>query len=293
MSSEGDGFRAERVLLGAGPINYREAGTGPPLVFVHGALANGRLWSGVAERLSRSHRCIVPDWPMGSHPEAMAADADLSPTGMARIIADFLAALDVEDVTLVGNDSGGAICQLLVTTNPSRIGRLVLTNCDCFDKFPPPAFKGMVVAARVPGVYTAMAQALRLRAARNLPNAYGRLTTSAPDDELLRSFVEPQIRDAGIRRDGRKFVAAMDPAHTLAAAAKLPDLELPTILVWGSDDRFFTPADGRRLEATIPGARFIEVAEASTFVSIDRPDAVAEAIAEFIPVPAVAAPETA
>jgi len=279
MSNGGDGFRDERVALDAGPIHYREAGEGPPVVFVHGALANGRLWAETASLLAGTHRCIVPDWPMGSHSEAMAPDADLSPIGMARIVADFLAALDLDDVTIVGNDSGGAICQILVTEMRDRVGRLVLTNCDCFDKFPPPAFKGMVLLARTPGGYALLAQSLRLGAVRRLPIAYGLLTTSRADDAVLRSFTEPGLRDSGIRRDGRKFVAGMDPRHTRTAAARFATLELPTLIVWGADDRFFKLEDGKRLAAAIPDSRLVEVRDASTFVSLDQPAAVAAAIA--------------
>jgi pimeloyl-ACP methyl ester carboxylesterase len=280
-NDDGGGFRHERAALAAGPIHYREAGSGPPIVFVHGALANGGLWTATASRLAATHRCIVPDWPMGSHPEAMKPTADVSPRGVAGIVAEFLAALDLDDVTLVGNDSGGAVCQMLVTENSERVGRLVLTNCDCFDKFPPLAFKGMVLTARTPGGFRLLVQALRLRRLRSSQLAYGMLTVSAPDDELLRSFTEPSLHDAGIRRDGREFVAGMRPADTRAAAKKLPGVPIPALIAWGVVDRFFTLADGRRLAATIPGARMVEIADASTFVSLDKPGELADAIAEL------------
>ena len=282
MSSHGDGFRDERTMLAAGPIHYREAGNGPAIVFVHGALANGRLWTETASRLAAAHRCIVPDWPMGSHPEAMNPGADVSPRGVAAIVADFLAALDLDDVTLVGNDSGGAVCQMLVTERPERIGRLVLTNCDCFDKFPPPAFKGMVLTARTPGGFRLLVQALRLRRLRRSQLAFGMLTVSEAGDDLLRSFTEPALHDAGVLRDGREFVAGMRPADTRAAAAKLPALTIPALIAWGTVDRFFTLADGRRLAATIPESRMVEIADASTFVSLDKPGELADAIAEFV-----------
>ncbi|HET7588910.1 MAG TPA: alpha/beta hydrolase [Solirubrobacterales bacterium] len=282
MSSDGDGFRDERAVLTAGPIHYREAGNGQAIVFVHGALANGRLWTETASRLAAGHRCIVPDWPMGSHSEAMYPGADVSPRGVSATIADFLAALDLDDVTLVGNDSGGAVCQMLVTERPERIGRLVLTNCDCFDKFPPLAFKGMVLTARTPGGFRLLVQALRVRRIRSSPLAYGMLTAGEPDDALLRSFIEPALRDAGVLRDGREFAAGMRPADTRAAAAKLPALTIPALIAWGAEDRFFTLADGRRLAATIPDSRMVEIVDASTFVSLDRPGELADAIAEFV-----------
>src|SRR5262245_35224014 len=130
--------RGERkeVELPMGTVRYREAGAGKPVVFVHGYLVDGRLWDSVVDELAAGHRCIAPDWPIGSQRVAMRPDADLSPPGVAATIASLLEALELEDVTLVGNDSGGAMSQVLVTTQPERIGRLVLTNCDTHEHFP-------------------------------------------------------------------------------------------------------------------------------------------------------------
>jgi pimeloyl-ACP methyl ester carboxylesterase len=269
-------------MLDAGPIHYREGGSGPPVVFVHGAIANGRLWDGVASELSKGYRCIVPDWPMGSHSEAMNPDADLSPRGQAGLIGAFLAALDLDDVTIVANDSGGAVSQILVTERPDRVGRLALTNCDSFEHFPPGTFKTMVWMARAPGGYSILVNSMRLRAIRTSPIAYGALTSGPADDGLLRAFTEPQVRDAGIRRDGRKFVGAMRPADTLAAGAKLPSLEIPALIAWGVEDRFFKLDHARRIAAAIPDSKLVEIAGASTFVMLDRPHEVAAAIEAFL-----------
>jgi pimeloyl-ACP methyl ester carboxylesterase len=125
-------------------------------------------------------------------------------------------------------------------------------------------------------------QALRLRRLRRSQLAFGMLTVSEADDDLLRSFTEPALHDAGVLRDGREFVAGMRPADTRAAAAKLPALTIPALIAWGTVDRFFTLADGRRLAATIPESRMVEIADASTFVSLDKPGELADAIAEFV-----------
>src|SRR5436305_4826960 len=137
------------VELPQGTITYRIAGPAdselPPVVFVHGLLVDNQLWTRTADVLAmRAIRSYAPNWPTGSHSIAMNADADLSPRGIARIIIAFLAALDLTDVTLVGSDTGGAICQYTIDTDHSRIGRLVLTNCDAFDLFPPKEFEGLV-----------------------------------------------------------------------------------------------------------------------------------------------------
>jgi pimeloyl-ACP methyl ester carboxylesterase len=283
MGESGDGSgRRRQVGLSAGTIHYDDRGTGEPLVFVHGFGANGLLWTETAAALAGSHRCIVPDWPLGSHPEAMRADADLTPPGMARLISEFIAELGLEDVTVVGNDSGGAVCQILVTEHPERIARLVLTNCDCFEKFPPGRFKAMATMLKVPGAAAVMAQSMRLRANRRSPLAYGALTAKPIDDDLLVAWTEPQIRDAGVRRDGARFMAGANTRYTMRAAEKLPQLKIPGLVVWGVDDRFFTAADARRLADLIPDSTLVEIPGAKTFVQLDEPTRVADAIAAFV-----------
>src|SRR5258707_5450681 len=154
----------KEVGLPAGTIRYREAGAGKPVVLVHGCLVDGRLWDGIVDRLSDRYRCIAPDWPIGSQKIAMNPDADLSPYGIAATIASFLEALGLSDVTIVGNDSGGAMSQVLVTRHPERIGRLVLTNCDLYENFPPGIFKAMPPIAKLPGGMTVLAAPFRIGA---------------------------------------------------------------------------------------------------------------------------------
>lgn len=282
MGDRGDGFTRHRVQLGTGPIHYREAGSGEPIVFAHGFGVDGRLWSPTAAALAADHRCVVPDWPLGSHSEPMSPDADQTAPGIARLVSEFLAALELEDVTIVANDSGGAVSQILVTEHPERIGRLVLTNCDCFEKFPPGHFKLMSRAMRLPGAATLLAHSMRLRANRRSPLAYGALTERPIDDALLRSWTEPQLRDAGVRRDGARFFATADTRDTMRAAEKLPDLAIPALLVWGTADRFFTLADAKRLAGLIPDSRLVEIPGGKTFLPLDHPTAVADAIAAFM-----------
>ena len=240
------------------------------------------MYAAMADALAGANRCIVPDWPLGSHPEAMRTDADVTPRGVAAMVAELLASLDLDDVTIVGNDSGGAVSQILVTESPERIGRLVLTNCDSFEKFPPGRFKLMARAARLPGAPLLLAHSMRLRFMRHSPLAYGALTADPIDDEILRSFTGPSIRDAGVRRDGIGFFTTADRRDTLAAAARFRELEIPVLLAWGIDDPFFTLADARRLAAAIPDSRIVEIPGAATFTALDKPEEVAAAIAAFV-----------
>jgi pimeloyl-ACP methyl ester carboxylesterase len=269
------------VTLPQGTIHYRDIGEGPPVVFVHGLLVDGTLWRKVTPLLESGARCVVPDLPLGSHRTAMNADAELSPASVAKLVGDFLAALDLEDVTLVGNDTGGAISQLVALDHGERVGRLVLTNCDCFEVFPPKEFVPMVKAARVPGALYAAVQPMRAAAARRSPLAFGWLAHDIPD-EVTAGWVQPFLEDGDIRRDAATFMKAMDKATMLDAAARLPSLKIPSLVVWGQEDRFFKPELGRRLAAALPDSRLEPIAGARTFVSEDAPEALADLIREFV-----------
>jgi pimeloyl-ACP methyl ester carboxylesterase len=269
------------VTLQQGTIHYCDTGDGSPVVFVHGLLVDGTLWRKVTPLLEGDARCIAPDLPLGSHRIAMKPDADMSPAGVARLVGDFLAALDLDDVTLVGNDTGGAISQLVALDHGERVGRLVLTNCDCFEVFPPKEFKAMVQAARVPGALYAALQPMRAAAARRMPMAYGALAHELPD-EVTAAWVAPILDDADVRRDTVAFLRAVDKAVTLDAAARLPSLNIPSLVAWGQDDRFFAPELGERLAAVLPGSRLEPVAGARTFVPEDAPEALADLIRGFV-----------
>jgi pimeloyl-ACP methyl ester carboxylesterase len=164
---------AREVILSKGVIRYRERGDGPPVVFVHGLLVNADLWRGVVPTVAESGlRCIAPDWPFGSH-EVAVPNADLSPPGAAALVASFLEALDLSNATIVANDTGGAITQILMTEHSDRVGRVVLTSCDALERFLPPIFASLPTVARVPGSMWIVAHALRLRAFQRSPFALG------------------------------------------------------------------------------------------------------------------------
>ena len=272
---------AKTVQLPQGPIAYTESGSGPPLVFVHGFLVDGSLWGEVTPLLSDRFRCIVPDLPLGSHRAAMNPDADLSPPGVAAIIADFLAALDLEDVTLIGNDTGGAMCQLVATNHPERLGRLVLTPSDTYKDFLPPAFRYLQLVARVPGALTVLMQSMRPRAMRRMPIAFGWLTKRRLPDELLDRWVAPAMTDRAVRRDAAKLLRGISNRYTLEAAERLAGFDRPTLIAWAPEDRFFKVENARRLAATIPDCRLELIDDARTFVSLDQPSRLAELIRDF------------
>lgn len=264
-------------------MEFRDTGgSGPPVVFLHGLLVDGTLWRKVVPRLEDRFRCIWPDWPLGSHRMPMDPAADLSPRGVAHLIADALEALDLHDVTLVGNDTGGAICQLLVTERPERVGRLVLTNCDAFDNFLPPLFRGFQVLARIPGALTAALQPMRVRALRRLPIAYGLVTKRKVDHAVTDAWLRPFLTDAGVRRDTGKLLRGISRRDTLAAAERLRAFDRPALVIWAAEDRVMPPEHGRRLAARLPHGRLLEIPDSYTLIPEDQPAPLARAIRAFI-----------
>jgi pimeloyl-ACP methyl ester carboxylesterase len=270
----------KRVVLPQGPIHYRDEGEGPPVVFVHGLLVNGSVFGEVPQRL-KGFRCLVPQWPLGSHPEPMNADADLSSHGLAALIAAFIEKLGLTDVTLVGNDSGGALSQLVCARHPERIGRLVLTTCDAFECFPPPAFQYLLTAAKVPGVMGMMSASMRLLPLmQRLPIAYGNLTVSKLSRPQLDEWVKPSA-NAEVRRDVGKFMRSIDPKDLFAAYETLKTFDKPVLLVWTPEDTNFPVTLAKRLLEVFPRARLELIDSAKVFVSLDQPEKVAELIAAF------------
>ena len=273
----------EQVELTQGMVRYTDTGgRGPVVVLVHGAFVTGSLWRDVVGPLSEHARVVVPELPLGSHPIALRADADLSPPGLARLIADLLAALDLREVTLVGNDTGGAICQLVATQHPERLARLVLTNCDAYRNFLPPAFRYLQLLARIPGGMWLLAQVTRSKRVRQMPFAFGWLTVRPVDDERVQAWIRPAREDAGVRRDLGKVLRGISTRYTLRAAEQLREFDRPALLAWGRRDRFFRPSYAERLAADIPGAQLVWLEDAATFVAVDAPEQLAELIVDFV-----------
>jgi pimeloyl-ACP methyl ester carboxylesterase len=274
------------VHLPQGTIRYSEEGAGEPLLFVHGVVVDGSLWRKVVPRLSKDFRCIVPDWPFGSHAVPMSPDADMSPPALAKLVIDFMDALDLETVTLVGNDSGGALSQIVAAKYPERIARLVLTSCDMYDRFVPPLFKPLTWAARVPGSIWLIGQSLRPRFAQRLPIAYGWVTKRHPEKEVVDGWLKPGRASAGVRRDFAKLLRGIDSRYTIDAAEKLKSFDRPVLLAWAVEDKLFPIEHARRFAADVPDATLVEIDDSYSFVPEDQPERLAEAIASFVRRPA-------
>ncbi len=270
----------KEIDLPAGRVRYREAGSGKPIVFVHGYLVDGRLWDGVVDRLGDRYRCLAPDWPIGAQQIAMKPDADLSPPGIAATIAAFLDALDLEDVTIVGNDSGGAMSQVLVTRHPERIGRLVLTNCDTHENFPPGVFKHLPKLAALPGGMTLLSLPFGIPAVAR--RAFKPFSRAGIPDDLIASWMEPSLTDPSVKRDLRKVTVGMNSRYTLEAAEKLRSSDLPILLTWAPGDKFFPISYAERLAGEAGNSGIVRIPDSRTFVPLDQPQRLSEEIAKFV-----------
>jgi len=274
---------SREIELSAGTISYQDTGgDGPVVLFVHGLLASGMLWAAVVPRLAADARCIVPELPLGAHKRPMKPDAELSPRSVAAMLAELIDKLDLHEVTVVGNDTGGAICQLLVTEHPQRIGRLVLTPCDAFEHFFPPAFKPMQLAAKIRGGLALTIQPVRIRAIRNSPIGFGWLSKRGIPDEAIDDALGTYFGNKAVRRDTEKFVRNVSKKDTLAAAERLRDFDRPALLAWAREDKFFKVKLAERLLERLPNGRLELIDDSYTFVPIDQPERLAELIREFV-----------
>lgn len=277
------------IELSSGTIHYRTAGPEnsqqPVVVFAHAFLMNGAVFSPVADLLAEHGiRSYAPDLPLGAHRKPMRPGADQSPRGIARLLLAFLDALGLDDVTLVGSDTGGAIVQFALDTDASRIGRVVLTNCDAFDTFPPFPFSAIFRLLRGNMRMKLNLLPMRSRAIRHSPLAFGLLANEL-DAGLTRSWIEPALADARIRDDAVRTLHAIDPAELLDVSTRLNAYRGPVRIVWGMADRAFRPALGKRLKAAFRDAEFVEAPGARTLIQLDAPDLLAEQISQLAPPP--------
>jgi len=269
-----------------GPLASRAAGDGPPIVLFAGAMANGDLWRDVVGALREHHRCITVDLPLGAHRVPLSDGADRSAPSLARLLLDCLDLLDVEDATVVANDTAGGLLLLsLASGHPAlgRVGRVVLTNCESYDKFPPEALRRASAMSRaLPGLTRALVR-LQARSSAGRRRLVTSVAATPLDDERTASFFGPARGDPRVAGDLVAAMAGFRPELLLEAAAAIPRFDRPVLLVWGDACEFFPVADARRLAGDFPRATLRVVPGAKTWVPVDAPDVVATAIEEFAP----------
>ncbi len=269
----------QQVRVDGLEIEYTDTGAGPTIVFVHGVYVTGALWQDLVDELGDGVRCVVPTWPLGAH-NTPTQGADLGAEAAARRIVHFIEALDLRDVTVVANDTGGGLVLAALgdtTLDKSRIGRLVLTNCDSYEHFPPGSFAQIVKLCRrssaVGGgilrlLATGVGQSFFLKA----------VCRHAPTPQRQREIFGAFATSSAARRDAVRVTASLDPALTLRAAAAIEAFDKPVTLAWGTQDQLFPLDHARRLLEAFPHATLVEIPDSSTFVMLDAPQQLAAAI---------------
>ncbi|MFE2959223.1 alpha/beta fold hydrolase [Nocardia tengchongensis] len=271
------------VEVSAGRVHYTEQGEGPPVVLLHGLLMNHTVWDEVLGKLPGGFRYVLPDLPLGAHPEPLRADADLTMRGLNQLVAEFLAALDLRDVTLVHSDWGGGLF-LTAYGLDERVGRLIVLPCEAFGNFPPglPG-KTAVLACAVPGGITLALRQLRVPWLRSTPVMFGWMARRRLDDDLVRGWTEPGLRDKRIQRDLLAYARShRSKAEFVANTEALRDFPGEALILWSSAGKVMPREHGRRLADLIPKAQLVEIDDAYVLSMLDRPEAVAAAMSAFL-----------
>ncbi|WP_327272223.1 alpha/beta hydrolase [Streptomyces sp. NBC_01224] len=276
--------QAAEVQLSAGPVEYQDTGgDGPVVVLLHGVAMDGSLWRHVVADLSSDYRCVVPTLPLGGHRRPMKPAADLSVLGVARLVAEFLDALDLADVTLVMSDWGGAQA-LVADGRDQRIGRLVITSCEAFDNFPPglPG-SNLHTSAKLPGGLRLAFSLLKAKPMRRLPMTWGWMSKRPVPHEVMDAWFRPLWTSKEIRRDLRKYVLGVPPrSELLRWAEKLRDFDRPALVAWAAEDKVMPPEHGRRLAEMLPKGELVEIADSYTLIPEDQPQQLARHIRNFL-----------
>lgn len=272
----------ETVRTELGPVRCRVAGNGPLLLFVHGALVDGRLWDGVAPRLANRFRVACPDLPLGAHREAVPDRGRLAPGPIADALLDLADALGSREPILVGNDTGGALVQVAMSRRPEKIGGAVLVSCDAFEHFPPAVFGPVVwLAPRLPVLLRLFPLLFGTPAMTRKPLPLWLLARRGLPADLVRSWAEPLRSDPAIREDMRSLLRGVTPSVTLGAARSFPTFSKPVLVAWARQDKFFPPSDAERLCRLLPDATLRWIDDSHTFVPRDQPEALAAAIDDW------------
>jgi pimeloyl-ACP methyl ester carboxylesterase len=275
----------ETIELSRGPLEYHDSGgDGPVVVLLHGLVMDASLWTDVVAELAPAHRCIVPTLPLGAHRKPIPSGDELSLPSVTEMVAELLERLGLDNVTVTGNDTGGAVAQLLLADHPARIGSIVLVSCDAFDNFPPGLTgKALVLMGRLPRpLFGALMQQLRVRSIRRLPIAFGWLTKRG--DATSVRWIRQLLSDPAIQLDAVRILRsiAADGGLLTRTAEVLPEFDRPSLIVWASEDRVMPPAHGRRLAELLPHSQLIEITDTYTLIPLDQPIALAQAIGAFV-----------
>ena len=272
MSGQQNSTTTHSATTPSGRVSYVSTGSGPAALFVHGVLVNKHLWRHQMAALPDIRRCIAVDLLAHGDTE-IDPNQDVSVTANAHMLREFLDALGIDQVDLVGNDSGGGIAQIFAALNPERVRTLTLTDCDAHDNWPPEAFRPFVDMVKAGGLRATLDALLADKAAFRSPGALGPAyeRPEAVTDEDIEAYLRPLVRSDQRTRDLERFVVAFDNKHTRAIEPQLRRLQAPTLIVWGTDDVYFPVKWAHWLAETISGAKApVELKGARLFFPEER-----------------------
>ncbi|GKU80099.1 alpha/beta fold hydrolase [Paenibacillus sp. L3-i20] len=273
----------KEAQIEGGRIKYHDYGSGQAIVFLHGALSNGNTWRKVLPLLAHQFRCIAPDLPFGGHSVPLNADTNLNPTGISTLLKQFIDTLELDNIILVGNDTGGAYAQIFATTYPDTISQLILCNTDAFEVFPPKTFSLLKQGVKIPGFTWLMAQAFRFKPLLKTSLVLGLLSHTLSKKELSELYVHHFIHQKGVREDFIKVVNGWSTDYTLLAAEKLVNFQKPVLVIWGADDTKLFPLElGQRVYCIFPKAHFKVINHSLTYVQEDQPEAFVNGLLDFL-----------
>jgi pimeloyl-ACP methyl ester carboxylesterase len=261
----------QTVETASGPVSYVDVGRGAVSLFVHGVGMNGYLWRNVIAGLREERRCIALDLPLHGHTPAVAGQ-DFSLPALAAVVEDFCDALNLHDVDLVGNDTGGAVCQVFAARYSHRLQSMVLTNCDTHDNLPPEEFKPTVELAASGDLAPSAVQLVddpQLARAVVFSSTYE--YPERLSDEEVRAFLLPVVGTLEVGRQFERLLLSLQAEDLLAAEPALNRLSVPTLIVWGTADTFFELPWAYWLRDNIPGATgVVEIPGARLFFPDER-----------------------
>jgi pimeloyl-ACP methyl ester carboxylesterase len=244
-----------QVRTQSGPASYIDTGgSGRPALFLHGVGTSTYLWRHVIDELGGQRRCVAVDLPLHGHTPA-DSNQDFSLPGLARFVAGFCDALDLTDIDLVANDTGGAVAQVFAVGRPERLHTLTLTNCEAHDNLPPKALLPTVLLARM-GLFAPIVPTL----VRSIPRAHERFAGAGYQDvaslpkEISVAWLDQAFGTAESARQFQRLLASLRARDLLAIEPALALLQVPTLIVWGTGDKFFHRKWAYWLRDTIPGA---------------------------------------
>lgn len=260
-----------------GPVPVRLVGQGPPVLCVHGAFVDSRIFDATAKLLSDAATVILPDLPQGAHRCAVPDRNLLNAGGIADALADVLAEVGLGPAVVVGNDNGGAMSQVFAAQHPDRAVGLVLAGCEVLEHFPPAAFAPFVAGAKWPVTLAGFARLLRIPALLADPGPLNIFTVSGFGRSYVREVFAGILEDPEVRKDLAAFIRSLRPEILLGASSRLGYLQGRAAVVWPRHDIFFSARDGHRVAALLD-TQVVWADRARTFVPVDRPDLVAAAV---------------